>query len=433
MIAAGTGSGVAGSGGAPAADSGAGAAGQAGRMAGAAGEAGTAGSSIDMCEPEAETCDNRDNDCDEKIDEGVPPRACGKNAPPCRQGTQACVAGVWSTECTGEVKPGREVCDGVDNDCNGTADEGCDCTNGEFMTCGSSNAPCRQGRKVCTDGSWPTTCEGEVKGTNEVCDGMDNDCDGSADTGGNALCTGGRKCAGSSGCVECMTNTDCQGRSAPTCQVNYCNTSTHQCSQRAAEQGASCTGVPNGKCSGTKCVACIGSGDCPSGYDCQSDACVKRALCGDGTIDGPGETCEIGARSSGADGLSSGTVYDAWSCDGARCTRRYDHTPCESDAQCGSGGRCLSGNCTPTCDSSAPQLPDPTTCSSAGGPIPSPCWNCELSNGHHGLCISGGACLATCKSNWDCPFGLPCKAYDKYGYYMVCDVTGALLDPLPLP
>ena len=40
----------------------------------------------------------------------------------CKAGTQLCVNGYWGT-CTGEVAPTAEVCNGLDDDCNGLADE----------------------------------------------------------------------------------------------------------------------------------------------------------------------------------------------------------------------------------------------------------------------------------------------------------------------
>ena len=78
--------------------------------------------------PTTEICNNIDDDCDGMVDEGVtqscyagPAGTSGVGI--CRPGTQTCAAGVFGA-CTGQVLPAAEVCDNVDNDCNGTVDNG---------------------------------------------------------------------------------------------------------------------------------------------------------------------------------------------------------------------------------------------------------------------------------------------------------------------
>jgi hypothetical protein len=73
--------------------------------------------------PTAETCNNVDDNCNGTVDEsltrscyGGPSGTAGVGA--CRTGTETCSAGSWGT-CAGEVRPATEVCDNVDNDCNG--------------------------------------------------------------------------------------------------------------------------------------------------------------------------------------------------------------------------------------------------------------------------------------------------------------------------
>jgi subtilisin-like proprotein convertase family protein len=82
------------------------------------------------------------------------------------------------------------VCgDGLDNDCDGTVDDGCVCAPGTIDACYEGPAgtegvgTCAAGSHVCNaDGSGYGPCEGSVAPVSEVCgDGLDNDCDGFAD------------------------------------------------------------------------------------------------------------------------------------------------------------------------------------------------------------------------------------------------------------
>jgi hypothetical protein len=81
--------------------------------------------------PSVETCNNIDDDCNGVVDESLsrtcyngPAGTAGVGA--CRAGAQTCGAGAWSA-CAGEVLPRTEVCNGVDDNCNGIRDEGLTC------------------------------------------------------------------------------------------------------------------------------------------------------------------------------------------------------------------------------------------------------------------------------------------------------------------
>ena len=143
------------------------------------------GACVGQTTPVAELCDNMDNDCDGFADDGLS-RTCYTGAPAtqgkglCKAGKQTCGAGKWGA-CTGQVVPVSEKCDNKDNDCDGSKDESLikKCTyTGKAGTEGVGL--CKAGESSCSSGSW-AGCTGQIVPSAEACDNKDNDCDGYTD------------------------------------------------------------------------------------------------------------------------------------------------------------------------------------------------------------------------------------------------------------
>ena len=210
------------------------------------------------CQPAAaELCNRLDDDCDGEVDE-LESSTCysgpeaTRNVGSCRSGKPSC--GEGNIICTGEVLPATEVCNGKDDNCDGTVDEGFD-----FLT-GRNN--CGRCDQVCTD---IQDCVGGqcVRRRETACDnGVDDDLDGQmdcADTdcnglpcGLNCLCIGGKK-----GEAVCDNGVDDDEDGTPTTNLTDCADS--DCDGKSCGAGCVCIG-------GTK-----GEGDCGNGVDDDGD------------------------------------------------------------------------------------------------------------------------------------------------------------------
>ncbi len=187
----------------------------------------------------AETCNRRDDDCDGTVDEGWDLQGddsncggcgivCGRDTF-CEEGRCRCPDGfadldgeaVNGCECR---LGGQELCDGLDNDCDGAIDEDFDADGDGWPNvddCGTG------ARRDCDDSSASVH-----PGAPELCDGLDQDCDGAvdetfdltSDVGNCGEC--GRSCEvldARSACIEGVCPWECpfdeDGEQDPRCRI----------------------------------------------------------------------------------------------------------------------------------------------------------------------------------------------------------------------
>ena len=356
-----------------------------------------------------ELCNSVDDDCNGYVDDtnpGTDDSVChdwkGKvypDGPTCKPGVKVCLhipQQETKVACMGQVGPVQEICNELDDDCDGDTDEGFD-LNSDINNCGKCGL-------VCTNKHGQTQCkEGKCS---PVCDKDFGDCDWKPSNGCES------KLSEVTQCGSCDQNTPCvegffcnQGICAQKyslgkkcerdeqCQPGtdnkfHCTDEGLCCDQacdgpcRACVDGK-CTfskdhAVPEelGACQGARCNAngecmdsCSTSYDCEPGYICAGTTkkhCIKPLKLG--------EDCST----LGAEACISGYCQDGFCCD-EKCD-----TECK---KCNSSGQCVT----------VTNGPDPDTCTN--GKSCDAYGNCKAMDG--GPCKVSEDCLSgSCKPDY---------------------------------
>jgi hypothetical protein len=369
------------------------------------------------------------------------------------QGMRACVAEGLS-DCNADV-PAEDVCNGQDDDCDGTLDElGCDdgnpCTEDICSGLdGCVNTPldgteCLDG-DVCTFGDH---CEaGACVGNPTVCDDANPCTEDACDESGacaflntQGLCDDGEPCTLADTCKEgvCAPGVALQCDDANPCTADTCGElgCVHVPTDEPCDDSNACTVVDvcaDGACVGTEPL------DCNDDNPCTDDTCHPQAVClhtanaqpcNDSNACTLGDQCQGTLCASGPVALecTDGNACTNDTCDPLiGCLFKEAFGPCNDKNSCTVDDTCLEGACTGLgtleCD-------DGNACTLDGCKLIGGCTH-QLAEG---ACSDGDSCTigdsctnGTCSSGGalNCDDGNPCTSDG-------CDAGGCVFLPLAI-
>jgi len=275
-----------------------------------------------------ELCNGIDDDCDGSTDEDLGTTTCGIGA--CRVTVQNCLNGVRQSCLPGS--PAEEACNGLDDDCDGSTDEDLGTTTCGIGACRVTVADCQDGR--------PQACI-PAPGSTEACNGIDDDCDGFIDEDlGTTTCGIGpcevtvdncregrpQACIPASGSPETCNgiDDDCNGLTdedlgTTTCGIGACQITVQNCLNGVRQ---SCLpGSPSGE-------ACNGIDDDCDGF---TDEDLGTTTCGIGPCEVTVDNCRDGRPQAcipapgsteacnGIDDDCNGLTDEVWPQLGGRC------------------------------------------------------------------------------------------------------------------
>jgi hypothetical protein len=460
--------------------------------------------------PQPETCNGCDDDCDGTADNNLTDTGvgCGSNVGICSPGTSFCcqeanpTPGMCTRDpvtesathvnnnrlvCLGGQREQLEVCNGVDDNCNGQTDEITQSCY-PFATGTPGQGICRAGTQACTTTplppgnpgcppGWPAgkacpnpvatfgPCQNAQGPGTELCNGIDEDCDGTPDDNvtdvwvNTACCPTGNlsDCQNTGTGTRCMTGTfqcmmgakTCVGGVAKSAEVcdgidNDCDGTTDD----VAGSGANCTGpgmvFTKGECRAQyQCVNGM-TGPGPNGLTCVQVVGPMTEICNGKDDDCDDKIDETAAQdptspmmdprigvTGGAPCMPLVPPRDKPPCMPGITVCRNGQVACDgyvgpqpnlcdgisrdctgmanTNGDCPTGFMCVNGNCVSPCRGGEFPCPGGFVCIN-GGCIPDECVKLNCPAGE--ICKVDSTGKATCVDpcmNVTCPQGFRCK------------------------
>lgn len=304
-----------------------------------------------------EACDGADNDCNGTVDDGDPATMCPRGE---HVAAAACVSGSCAIA---ECEPGFGDCDADDTN-------GCETSLSTTSSCGACGSVCAPANATgdCAGGTCRIgTCTAGFADCNmNPADGCETRLDTLTDCG---VC--GRSCAPAGAIGDCSTGT---------CRVGSCDPNRGDCDARP-ENGCETLLTTNSDCGacGSICAPSGGIGDCSTGT-CRLTTCTTP-----GTADCDGSAangCETNTR----------TLTDCGGC-GVPCSHTNGVSSCASGTCTLSGCTSGYGNCDGLQGNGCEQRLDTVTHCGACGSA------CTVANGT-GECSTGSCRVASCNPGW---------------------------------